>query len=64
MRALLYLTRRSFINRAKKAAGKPVTYLYAIVAVFYIIGILAAFAALAEAGGIAYKEGIVYIMAV
>ena len=64
MRALLYLTKRSFINRAKKAVRKPVTYLYIALGVFYVAGILAAFASLAAAGGIAHKEGIVYVMTV
>ena len=64
MRALLYLTKRSFINRARKAVRKPVTYLYIALGIFYVVGILAAFASLAAAGGIAYKQGIVYVMTV
>ena len=64
MRALLYMTKRSFINRARKAVRKPVTYLYIALGIFYVVGILAAFASLAAAGGIAYKEGIVYVMTV
>ena len=61
MRALLYLTKRSFINRARKAVRKPVTYLYIALGIFYVVGILAAFASLAAAGGIAYKLSLIHI---
>ena len=64
MRALLYMTKRSFINRARKAVRKPVTYLYIVLGIFYVVGVLAAFASLAAAGGIACREGIVYVMTV
>ena len=64
MRALFYLTKRTLINRVKKAVRRPATYLYLALAVFYIVSILVAFGSLAVAGGIAYREGIVYVMTV
>ena len=64
MKALIYLTRRSFINRARQAAGKPVTYLYLVLIILYTIGVLSGIGSLAMAGGIADRRGIVYIMTV
>lgn len=64
MKALLYLTKRSFINRAKKAIKKPVTYLYLVLIVVYAVMILSGISSVAMAGGIDDKRGIVYIMTV
>ena len=64
MKALWYLTKRSFINRMKRALKKPVSYLYFVLIIAYAILIIFSFGSLAETGGIKDKRGIVYLMTV
>lgn len=64
MKALWYLTKRSFINRLKRALHKPVSYLYFILIIVYAVIIIFSFGSLAEAGGVEDKRGIVYLMTV
>lgn len=64
MRALWYLTKRSSINRLKRALRKPVSWLYIILIAVYAAVIMMGFGTLAETGGVEDKRGIVYLMTV
>ena len=56
MKALWYLTKRSFINRMKRALKKPVSYLYFVLIIAYAILIIFSFGSLAEPEASKTKE--------
>ena len=64
MDALLYLTRRTFSNRLKKALKKPVTYIYIVLGGAYLVLLLAGWGILASNGGIDSVKWLVYILTV
>lgn len=37
MKALWYITKRGMANRVRKALRKPVTYLYLVLGIFYVV---------------------------
>lgn len=64
MKALWYVTKRSFINRMKRAVRRPVSYLYFGLVILYAVMIICGLASIAQSGGIEDKRGIVYLMTV
>lgn len=64
MDALLYLTKRTFSNRLKKALKKPVTYIYIVLGGAYLVLLLAGWGILARNGGIDSVKWLVYILTV
>lgn len=62
MDALLYLTKRTFSNRLKKALKKPVTYIYIVLGGAYVVLLLAGWGILARNGGIDSVKWLVYIL--
>lgn len=64
MKGFIYLTKRTFINRLKRAVKKPVTYLYGALMLLYAVLIIGAIAGGAAAGGIDDPKGLVLVLTV
>lgn len=64
MGALLYLTKRTFLNNLKKALKKPVTFLYLILGAAYAVMLIYGFGVLAYKGNFATEKGIIYVLTV
>ena len=64
MDALMYLTKRTFSNRLRKAMKKPLTYIYIVLIGAYIVMILVGWGILARSGGVDSVNSLVYILTV
>lgn len=62
MKALIYLYRTSFINRVKKALHKPVTYIYLVLGILYVVMMAFSFSTAFETWNLASPEGLVAIL--
>lgn len=62
MKSLIYLYKRSFINRVKKALHKPITYLYVIGVLAYVVFIIFGFGQMFSGMGIDNPQGFVTIL--
>ena len=64
MKALFYITKRSWINQAKKAVKKPVTYLILCVIVLYVFIFGGLFIGWKESGAFTSSRSLVTILTV
>ena len=64
MEALMYLTRRTFANRVRKALKRPVTYIYIVFGGAYVLLILSSWVMLINNGGVDSVKWLVYILTV
>lgn len=64
MEAILYLYRRTMVNKIKVALRKPVTYFYILFVALYMVGVPMSFKLVLEEGGLATAGGLVSIMTV
>lgn len=64
MKALLYVTKRSFINKVKKASKKPLTYLALVAIVAYIVLISVTLTVSIKEGHFGTKYGMLVILTI
>jgi len=64
MSGLIYIYKRTFINRLKKALRKPVTYVYLAFGIIYLLMMFSGFGTMFSAWNLASPQGLVTILSV